>query len=81
MRQQETKEVIMQTDNPTKQIMYKITSPIPIDGIGEKWTDSEVEAQKAYELGFLISKVDIVRAVVSTGQTLTTGLTTDWRGK
>jgi len=68
-------------DNPNKQILYRIFSPIPFEGDGERWTDSEAEAQKAYELGFLINKVDIIRAIVSTGQTVTTGLSTEWRGK
>ena len=68
-------------DNPTKQIMYQILSPNPFEDDGEGWTDSVAEAQKAYELGFIIIKVDIVKAIVSTGQTVTTGLSTEWRGK
>ena len=68
-------------DNPTKQISYRIFSPNPFEGIGERWTADESEAQEAYDHGFMIDKIDIVRAIVSTGQTLTTGLSTEWRGK
>ena len=68
-------------DSPTSQIMYKIASSIPIEGIDERWTDDVVEAQKAYNRGFYIEKVDIVRTIVSTGQTITTGLSTEWRGQ
>ena len=53
----------------------------PFEGIGERWTADESEAQEAYDHGFMVDKIDIVRAVVSTGQTLTTGLSTEWRGK
>ena len=68
-------------DSPARQISYKITSSIPIEDTGAKWTDDVAEAQKAYDRGFYIEKVDIVRAVVSTGQMVTTGLTTECRGK
>jgi len=70
----------MPTAEPTKQITYKISSFTPIE-IGERWTNNVVEAQKAYDRGFYVEKVDIVRATVSTGQTVTTGLATEWRGQ
>ena len=68
-------------DEPTKQIAYKIISLIHIEGDGEMWTYDVAEAQEAYDRGFYIEKVDIVRTIVSTGQTVTTGLTTEWRGQ
>ena len=71
----------MSMDNSTKHIVYKITSPIHIEGDGARWTYSVPEAQEAYERGFDIDKVDVVRTKVSTGQTVTIGLETDWRGK
>ena len=61
--------------------MYKITSLIHVEGDGEIWTYDEAEAQGAYDRGFYVEKVDIVRAVVSTRQTVTTGLATEWRGR
>ena len=70
----------MSTDSPTKQIMYKISSPIHIER-GERWTSSEAEAQKAFDRNFDVDRVDIVRTIVSTGQMVTIGLTTEWRGK
>jgi hypothetical protein len=68
-------------DSPTTQISYRIFSPNPFEGAGERWTADEAEAQGAYDRGFMVDKIDIVRAVVSTGQTVTTGLSTEWRGK
>jgi len=68
-------------DEPTKQITYRILPMTSLEGIGERWTSDEADAQKAYDRGFYIEKIDIVRAIVSTGQTVTTGLTTEWRGK
>ena len=71
----------MPIDNPTKHVTYKIISSIPIEGDGEIWTYDVAEAQAAYDRGFYIEKVDVVRAIVSTGQTVTTGVTTEWRGQ
>ena len=68
-------------DDPTKHTTYKIASSIPIESGGERWTHDVAEAQAAYDRGFYIEKVDIVRAIVSTGQTVTTGVTTEWRGR
>ena len=71
----------MPIDNPTKHVTYKIFTPIHVEDIGERWTDSVEEAQEALDRGFSVDRVDIVRAIVSTGQTVTTGITTEWRGK
>jgi len=71
----------MPTDYPTRYITYKIASSIPIESIGERWTDDVAEAQKAYDRRFYIEKIDFVKSVVSTGQTVTTGVATEWRGK
>jgi hypothetical protein len=68
-------------DNPTRQLSYKITSPIPNEGDDARWTYNVTEAQKAYELGFLVHKYEIVKAKMSTRQELTTGLATEWRGQ
>ena len=68
-------------DDPVRQISYRIFSPNPFEDTGERWTTDETEAQAAYDRGFIVDKIDIVRVVVSTGQTVTTGLSTEWRGK
>ena len=68
-------------DDPTKHVMCKIFTPIHIEDISESWTSSVEEAQEALDRGFSVDKVDIVRAIVSTGQTVTTGVATEWRGK
>ena len=71
----------MPIDNPTKHISYKITSSIPIEGIGERWTTDVADAQAAYDDGFFVHQYEIVKAGVSTGQEIITGLATEWRGK
>ena len=72
---------VMPMDDPTKQTLYRILSSISVEGVGERWTADEAEAQAAYDRGFYVEKVDVVRAVVSTGQTVTTGVATEWRGR
>ena len=68
-------------DEPTRHVAYKIASSISVENFDERWTNDVADAQRAYDRGFYVEKVDIVKAVVSTGQTVTTGITTEWRGK
>jgi hypothetical protein len=64
-------------DNPTKQISYEILNPA--EDTGRKLTANRVVAQKAYDRGFLVSEHEIIKAYLSTGQRVTTILTTEWR--
>jgi hypothetical protein len=66
-------------DNPTKQISYEILDPT--EDFGRELTEDRVVAQQAYDRGFLVSEHEIVKAFVSTGQRITTILTTEWRDK
>jgi hypothetical protein len=64
-------------DSPTKHISYEMLDPTKEDG-RELTTDRDV-AQDAYDRGFLISEHEIVTAYMTTGQKITTVLTTEWR--
>ena len=64
-------------DNPTKQISYELLDPT--EESGRELTDDRAVARKAYARGFLVSEHEIVSAYLSTGQKITTVLTTEWR--
>jgi hypothetical protein len=68
-------------DNPTKQILYRIFTSISLEEIGERRTDDEMDALLAYRRGFIVEKDEIIEAFTTTGQKVTTTLTTDWRGR
>ena len=63
-------------DNPIFHISYEILDPTK-DG-RELTSDREV-AEAAYNRGFLVSEHEIVKAYLSTGRSVTTIITTDWR--
>ena len=63
--------------NPSKQISYELLDPTMDEG--REITLDLHEAQTAYERGFLVSEHEMVVAFLSTGQKLTTILTTEWR--
>jgi len=64
-------------DIPTQHISYEILDPMK-DGGRELTSDREV-AEAAYNRGFLVSEHEIVKAYLSTGRSVTTIITTDWR--
>ena len=64
-------------DNPIKQISYEISDPTRENGHNIIF-DRE-EARAAYDRGFLVSEHEIVIAYLSSGQKMTTILTTEWR--
>ena len=64
-------------DNPTKQISYEMLDPT--EDFGRELTTDRAVAQRAYDRGFLVSEHEIVKAYVSTGQRITTILTTEWK--
>jgi len=63
--------------NPTKQISYELLDPM--EDSGRELTSDKAVAQKAYARGFLVSEHEIVTAYLSTGQKITTILTTEWK--
>ena len=63
--------------NPTKQISYELLDPM--EDSGRELTSDKAVAQKAYTRGFLVSEHEIVTAYLSTGQKITTVLTTEWK--
>lgn len=64
-------------DNPTKQLSYEILDPTK--DAGRELTAEREVAQEAYERGFLVSEHEIVTAYMTSGQKITTILTTEWR--
>jgi len=64
-------------DNPSKQISYEILDPTQEKG-REIIFDRD-EAYAAYHRGFLVFEHEIIIAYLSSGQKLTTILTTEWR--
>jgi len=64
-------------DNPTKHISYEILDPTKDSG--RELTADRTIARKAYNRGFLVSEHEIVTAYTSTGQKITTILTTEWK--
>jgi hypothetical protein len=68
-------------DNPTKRILYRISTPNPYEVDEERETADEMFALLAYNHGYLVEKDEIVEAFMTTGQKVTTTLTTDWRGR
>ena len=63
--------------NPAKQISYEMLDPM--EDSGRELTYDKAVAQKAYNRGFLVSEHEIVTAYLSTGQKMTTVLTTEWK--
>jgi hypothetical protein len=68
-------------DNPTKQILYRISTPNPYENERVRWTDDEMDARMAYNRGFIVQTHEVVEADMSTKQQLSTLLTTEWREK
>lgn len=64
-------------DNPSKHTTYEILDPTKADG--RDITSDREDAQAAYDRGFLVSEHEIVTAYLSTGQKITTILSTEWR--
>lgn len=64
-------------DNPSKHISYELLDPTKEDG--RELTSDRDEAQAAFDRGYLVSEHEMVVAYLSSGQKLTTILTTEWR--
>lgn len=64
-------------DNPNKSVSYEILDPTKEDG--REIISDRNEAQVAFDKGYLVSEHEIVVAYLSSGQKLTTILTTEWR--
>ena len=62
--------------NPTKHISFEILDPMKEEG--RELIDDRETAQEAFKRGFLVSEHEIVVAYLSSGQKLTTILTTEW---
>jgi len=73
----------MRITEPTRQVEYEIISSTPLEDevVGERRTYEEIEAQLAYNQGFLVHKHETVEALMTTGQSMTTTLVTEWRGR
>ncbi len=65
------------TMEPSKHITYEILDPTKDSG--REITSDLDEAEAAYDRGFLISEHEMVVAFLSTGQKITTILSTEWR--
>ena len=64
-------------DYPTKHTSYEILDPVRDSGV-ELTTDDAV-AKRAFNRGFIVLELETVEAYVSTGQKITTTLTTEWK--
>lgn len=64
-------------DNPSKHVSYEILDPTKDDG--REIVFDRDEAQAAYDRGYLVPEHEIVTAYLSTGQKITTILSTEWR--
>jgi hypothetical protein len=71
----------MQIKEPTRKIEYEIIPSTSYEDVSKRRTPEEIEAQLAYNRGFLVHKHETVEALMTTGQKVTTTLTTDWRGR
>ena len=68
---------------PNRIIEYEIftSTDLEDEGVGESRTTEEIEAQLAYNRGFMVLKHETLEALMTTGQRMTTSLITDWRGR
>ena len=64
-------------DNPTQHISYEMLDPA--EEFGREFTTDRSVARKAYNRGFLVSEHEVVVTYTSTGQKITTTLTTEWK--
>ena len=73
----------MQIAEPTRRVEYEIYSSTDLEdeGVGKRRTSEEIEAQLDYNRGFMVFKHETVEALMTSGQSITTTLTTEWRGR
>ena len=73
----------MQIAEPTRKIVYEIFSSTSLEDedVGKRRTSEEIEAQLAYNRGFMVYKHETVEALMTTGQKLMTSVITEWRGR
>ena len=71
----------MKIATPTREIVYEISSSTSLEDIDVRKTTVEANAREAYERGYMVNEHEIVEALLSTGQKVTTTLTTEWRDK
>lgn len=64
-------------DDLSKQISYEILDPVKEEG--RELTYDREAAQTAFDRGYLVSEHEIIVAYLSSGQKLTSIMTTEWR--